>query len=85
MNKRQRIVVTRRKQNTRPKLLGVRQRIVVWVVATLLSVVSIWYGLSTSWDSYLGGRYWRNDSPIWMIAVPILLMGAATFVHFTRR
>jgi hypothetical protein len=59
------------------------QRIVIWVVASALAVVSLWHGLADSWDGYWG-RYWHRDSLLWMVAIPIILLGAAFFASFIK-
>jgi hypothetical protein len=70
-------------QDTRPKLLDVRQRIVVWVVASLLSVICIVHGFASAWR----GDHWYfpPDSILWIAIFPVILIGAATFLHVMRR
>ncbi|MCX5914287.1 MAG: hypothetical protein NTV04_20425 [Deltaproteobacteria bacterium] len=84
------VAAVKREQDTRPKLLNVRQRIVVWVVASLLTVASLAHGYKLGEGSY-GGFEWSSSglfkysSLLWMVIIPILLMGAATFIHVMRR
>jgi hypothetical protein len=67
-----------------------QQRIVVWVVASVLSVASVVNGIIRSqWGlaaSGFGYRFeWKPDSIFWFVILPVLLIGAATFLHFMRR
>jgi hypothetical protein len=69
-----------------------QQRIVVWVVASILSVVSIVNGFlgCISRVSFLGGKpdevslCWNRNSLFWFF-LPVLFGGVAAFLHFMRR
>jgi hypothetical protein len=70
------VAAVKREQNTRPKLLDVRQRIVVWGVAIVLTVISFAHGIRFSY---------RQDSIWWLAIIPVFLIGAATFLHVMQR
>ena len=70
------VAAVKREQNTKPKLLDVRQRIVVWGVAIVLTVISFAHGIRFSY---------RQDSIWWLAIIPVFLIGAATFLHVMRR
>lgn len=64
-----------------------QQRIVVWVVASVLSVVSIVNGLiGAHRGEYPVNPYyvWRPDSIFWFVILPVILLGIAAFLHFIR-
>ena len=65
-----------------------QQRIVVWVVASVLSAVSIangYMGLFQWWNNEVLTFYWRRDSILWFVVLPVFLLGLAAFLHFARR
>lgn len=57
-----------------------QQRIVVWVVASVLSAICIVNGVTM-----IGDYRQRYHTVFWILIFPVLLMGAATFLHFMRR
>jgi hypothetical protein len=70
------VAAVKREQNTRSKLLDVRQRIIVWAMAIVLTVISLAHGIRFSY---------RQDSIWWLAIIPVLVIGAATFLHVMRR
>jgi hypothetical protein len=65
-----------------------QQRIVVWVLASVLSAICIVHGVVR--QGYLMSEpsfvlAWRRDSFLWVFLFPVLLMGISTFLHFMRR
>ncbi len=50
------------------------QRIIIWIVAVALSGVSIW------WAVLLDIQGWHFEQVIFLMVVPILLLGAAAFI-----
>lgn len=65
-----------------------QQRIVVWVVASILSAVSIVQGFTESVSKEWQNEWnfdWQRDSIVWFVVLPVLLLGVAAFLHFMRR
>jgi hypothetical protein len=62
-----------------------QQRIVVWIVASVLSAIFIATGAGRHPTAPRVFGLCDPTSAIYIFALPVLLMGAATFVHFMRR
>jgi hypothetical protein len=72
-------------KDTRPHLLVGPQIVVVWVMALLLTAVSILYGLVDAWVPHLANFIFNASAILWLGVFPILLMDAALFLHIMRR
>jgi hypothetical protein len=77
-----------------------QQRIVIWVVAAVLSLVSLVNGVIGSlqlfayirdtqsfsfWEDLYYSFRWQRDSIFWYVVLPVLLLGVATFFHYAKR